>query len=265
MATDPCSCNGDQVQDANGVVLTNGTFSETVTLMGPAGLNVRISASATNTGILNPVDKLPLPLPTNLTETSPGVYQITFYHEDRIGYDIQEFEFSSGGPFMVVNTGLSPLMISNVCAYPQMVFNPALPSALVPNDPVIHLGANLVPVSAPAFTPLGGHPLFTVNGAPATVLDPSLNAGINNTIVGIHDIMPGLGMGGSIASPAIPLDADGDLTNGVCPITVSTTISVADPIPTMSEWGLIIFGLLILNLGVIFLYRRIALENVLIQ
>lgn len=29
-----------------------------------------------------------------------------------------------------------------------------------------------------------------------------------------------------------------------------------EPIPTMSEWGLMIFGLLVLNLGVIFLRRR---------
>jgi len=36
-----------------------------------------------------------------------------------------------------------------------------------------------------------------------------------------------------------------------CPSPVTTA-----PVPTMSQWGLIIFGLLILNLGVIFLYRK---------
>ena len=31
---------------------------------------------------------------------------------------------------------------------------------------------------------------------------------------------------------------------------------VIEPIPTMSEWGLIIFGLLVLNLGVLFIVRK---------
>ena len=32
--------------------------------------------------------------------------------------------------------------------------------------------------------------------------------------------------------------------------------TVFEPIPTMSQWGLIIFGLLMLNLGVVFLYKQ---------
>lgn len=37
----------------------------------------------------------------------------------------------------------------------------------------------------------------------------------------------------------------------VCPIATTPQ----QPIPTMSQWGLLIFGLLILNLGVVFIYR----------
>ncbi len=36
--------------------------------------------------------------------------------------------------------------------------------------------------------------------------------------------------------------------------------AVTAPIPTMSQWGLIIFGLLVLNLGIIFLYIHVSLK-----
>ena len=36
----------------------------------------------------------------------------------------------------------------------------------------------------------------------------------------------------------------------------SAPVTPADPIPTMSQWGLLIFGLLILNLGIVLIYRR---------
>ena len=46
----------------------------------------------------------------------------------------------------------------------------------------------------------------------------------------------------SVINEATTMPAD-------CPSVINTTI------PTMSQWGLIIFGLLILNIGVIILYR----------
>lgn len=45
---------------------------------------------------------------------------------------------------------------------------------------------------------------------------------------------------------------DGFTTNTF--VTSSCTIC-ADPVPTMSQWGLLVFGLLILNLGLMFVYR----------
>lgn len=256
MAIDPCSCNGDQVQNIDGTVDTKGTFSETVTVTGSAGLTVRISSNTMNTGILDPSTKVAMILPANLTETSPGNYQITFYHEDRTGYNIEEFEFSNGGAFMVVNAGLTPVKISNVCAYPQMVFSPAIPTNVQPTDPAFTLGANLVPVATPTFTSLAGHPVFKVNGNSATSFNPATTVGGNNVIIGTHDIMAGTGMGGTITAPAVPLDGD-VAVDGVCPIMVSSTIAVVgDTIPTMSEWGLLIFGLLMLNLGVFAIQRK---------
>jgi len=38
--------------------------------------------------------------------------------------------------------------------------------------------------------------------------------------------------------------------------TITCTTTNCEAIPTMSEWGLMIFGLLMLNLGVVFLYRQ---------
>lgn len=43
---------------------------------------------------------------------------------------------------------------------------------------------------------------------------------------------------------------------GAC--TACPTAAAQAPIPTMSQWGLMIFGLLVLNLGVFFLYRKQA-------
>lgn len=47
------------------------------------------------------------------------------------------------------------------------------------------------------------------------------------------------------------------LSAGACATCAAAPPAVAQaPIPTMSQWGLLIFGLLVLNLGVIFLYRK---------
>ena len=56
------------------------------------------------------------------------------------------------------------------------------------------------------------------------------------------------------------------LTDATTGCSASGVVSVnmgpcAELIPTMSEWGLIIFGLLILNLGIFFLYRKKRMLN----
>lgn len=45
-------------------------------------------------------------------------------------------------------------------------------------------------------------------------------------------------------------------SNDVQMYKITCTATDCTPVPTMSQWGLMIFGLLILNMGVIFLYRR---------
>ena len=65
MAFDPCSCNGDQVLNADGTVAMTGTFSETVTVNGPPNLNVRIrTISASSGSDPNSVSYTHLTLPT---------------------------------------------------------------------------------------------------------------------------------------------------------------------------------------------------------
>ena len=252
MAEDPCSCNGDQVLNADGSVATVGTFEETVTITGTAGLQVRVAAA---TGMLNTT------LPAMMTETSAGTYEITFNHTDRVGYSISRFEFSNNGGvgFSTVTDGTNPVTISNVCAYPRVVCNVVIPSSITPNDPPITLSLNETSTDV-SFTPLTGFPRFTVNGNPATIFDPSdptLNLG-NYTIVGTFDIMAGTGQGGTTSNPAIPIDKDNDANTGVCPVRLTKTPFTLNPapIPTMSEWGLIIFGLLVLNMGVFFIRKK---------
>ena len=252
MVSDPCSCNGDQVLNADGSVATTGTFEETVTVTGPTGLQVR---AADATGLLN------TSLPAPLTEIAPGSYQITFNHTDRMGYSITRFEYSidNGLTFHTATplNGVTPITVSNVCAYPRVVCSPAIPSSVIPSDPPITLGLSETSTDV-SFMTLTGYPQFTINGNPATVFnpaDPSLAAG-NYTILGIYDITAGSGQNGTATNPAIPIDKDGNASNGVCPVNVFAKNLDLRPIPTMSEWGLLIFGLLIMNISVFFLRRR---------
>ena len=254
MASDPCSCNGDQVLNADGSVATVGTFEEIVTVTGPAGLQVRVAAA---TGMLNTI------LPASLTEmpVGSGTYQIEFNHTDRAGYNITRFEFSTdnGVTFNTVTgmDGLTPITVSNVCAYPKVVCSPMIPSSIKPTDAPIVLGLSETSTDV-NFMTLTGYPQFTINGNMATVFDPSdpsLLAG-NYTITGIYDITAGSGQNGTALNPAIPVDKDGDASNGVCPISAPAKAVDLVTIPTMSEWGLMIFGLLIMNLSVVFLKRR---------
>lgn len=45
-------------------------------------------------------------------------------------------------------------------------------------------------------------------------------------------------------------------TFSVCTVEACIPVPPTPPIPTMSEWGLLIFGLLVLNLGVYYLIKR---------
>ncbi len=268
MGDDPCSCNGNQVLNADGTVATPGTFSEVVTITGPANLFVRVKTITD--AALNPFT-----LSDNrLTETPPGsgTYEITFNHTDRLGYSITEFEYAStaaevaAGTYTLVTSGapdFDPVTISNVCAYPRVICSP-LASSLMTTDAPINLSVTELSKDVSFI----GVTQFTINNSTVvTAFDPASTSVVvgNNIVVGIYDIEEGTGMGGTIATPAIPINVSGP---GVCPISLpAKSIQVIAPpvaantIPTMSQWGLIIFGLLILNMGIVLLYRRENLED----
>ena len=159
--------------------------------------------------------------------------------------------------------GLTPISLSNVCAYPQIACATALPNTMNITDAPIDLGVNLISTGSPNFVPLGGFPKITVNGVETNTFDPSSSFAQvgNNTILMTYDFVGGTGDNGTIANPALPLDLDGDINNGVCPVSLpAKTIVIAEPIPMMSQWGLIIFGLLILNLAIGFVHKKTAIE-----
>lgn len=74
-----------------------------------------------------------------------------------------------------------------------------------------------------------------------------------------YDFYHASGASGSIVLTINGVDA-APFPISVCSASSCVTTTVA-PIPTMSEWGLLIFGLLVLNLGVIFLYKRETIFN----
>ncbi len=101
-------------------------------------------------------------------------------------------------------------------------------------------------------------------GFPAQQTADIQNAGLNG-VVNFDVTIPTFNFGDVAGGIFIQDNLFGTCTsntiNGLLPANAgactSCTPAVAQaPIPTMSQWGLLIFGLLVLNLGVIFLYRK---------
>jgi|GEM_PF-5872458 len=104
--TDPCACNNDQT--SNGA--EDGTFGETIEVLGPAGLNVIVGAGS---------EGLDVPEGTQFTESIPGVYQLRFNHVDLIGYTILlEGRNDAGVTFPLLDSNNNQLTIGNACQYP---------------------------------------------------------------------------------------------------------------------------------------------------
>lgn len=79
------------------------------------------------------------------------------------------------------------------------------------------------------------------------VIIPSFNFSDVAGGIAIEDNIFG-GCSSNVVSGTIPANA------GAC--TSCTPAVATAPVPTMSQWGLLIFGLLTLNLGLIFLYKK---------
>jgi hypothetical protein len=162
--TDPCSCNDDAspiIFDAEAGTYDNpndGTFGEVVSVSSPAGLpnglDLRVTAV---TGALDVTvgDALIF---------DAGAYEIAFNHPDDVGYTITIDQFVNDRAL-----GLD-LTISNICAYPNPVFDPTLDPIYCNFEEPITLGGTDDDDVNASPTPAS----FTVNGSStATVFDPT--------------------------------------------------------------------------------------------
>ncbi len=205
-ATDPCTCNGDQ--GVNNMV-GDGTFSETVTINGPADVMVRIATETVGT------TDLVLPAMATQTGAGTGAYNITFNHVDREGYDITLVEFSTDGGITwmtATDTNGDPIAISNQCAYPILDF--AFDSPLCSTASPINLSTSLNTTVSGTFTPDASGTTFTVDGNAATTFDASTAGAGSHTIIGTYITDNGTGQGGTTINPAVATNASS------CPITV---------------------------------------------
>ncbi len=223
-ANDPCACNNDQ--SANGA--GDGTFSETVTVTGPPGLIVQASVASSG---------MDIPAPAAFTEVAPGRYVLTFNHVDRLGYQVfVEFSSDGGNTFdNALNAAGNQLTISNVCAYPVIAFTTALPNQLCADDAAINL--ILVETSTDVtFSPLTTTVTVDGGGAAATpfLFSPAVVGAGAHTVTATYDYSVGTGMGGTLANPAIPINA--------CPVSFTQNVTI-NALPTAtaacSENGLI--------------------------
>ncbi|MEL7248324.1 MAG: hypothetical protein AAFO03_07890, partial [Bacteroidota bacterium] len=162
--TDPCACNDDAspiIFDPTTGTYDNpndGTFNEVVTIMAGMGQEFRITAVSGGFGV-NVGDIF--------TDAGGGDYTLSFDHADDVGYIITAFQFFGGVPIG------DPLTISNVCAYPNPIFDPELDAIYCNFEESTPLGGTDTDgVGADAVS-------FTINGLPATTFDPeALGAGI---------------------------------------------------------------------------------------
>ncbi len=180
--SDPCICNNDSA--------TNDphTFDETVTVSGPAGATwTVVSSSGTNGAGAG----------ATLSETSSGVYEITFSHNDGVGY------------LMEVSDGTNTLFASNVCQYPNASFTVDASYCMADDtdyDLTTLVMENSVPLQA------GTVIMVMVDGVATTMFNP------NTLGIGSYPIMAqydGSGTGGDGTAAGNATDAySGDTNNG---------------------------------------------------
>ena len=174
-----------------------------------------------------------------------------------------QFLAESGTTYIIVVGGLSDqngpfqLDITNVC--PEGLTNYTAPAAVVKNSTCTTMGdePTLGSISAPvagegeSLCPEGSNLEYsTDNGDSWSTTVPTYNQTEAMTIM----TRCNCDLGGSSNVQLLRTTDVSSITTSVP--TDPDTCPTAAAIPTMSQWGLMIFGLLVLNLGVVFLYRR---------
>lgn len=160
-----CSCMN------NATTLSNGQFSETVTIAAPTGQTWQVQS---NTGFFQaggappPAAPTLVPLGTVIPESAgePGIYQISGVHVDGNGF------------FLTVTNGTDILNVSNTCYYPEISIT-NFPDEICMSSLAVTLTGNA--------NGAAGTGSFTIDGNPATVFNPQLLGAGNHTIVYTFD------------------------------------------------------------------------------
>lgn len=155
----------------NATNLTNGQFSEVITIAAAPGETWEIQ---TNAGLYLPDSPAPpsapvqIPLGTDFVESEdePGIYRLFGIHVDGLGFSI------------TVTNGSEVLMITNTCYYPEI--------SIVNFPDEICLSSLPVTLEGSA-NGAAGTGSFTVDGVPASVFNPQLLGAGNHTITYTFD------------------------------------------------------------------------------
>ncbi len=166
--SDPCVCINNAAANA-GV----GQFSETVTVQGSTTGTVWTVVSASGAyeapALLDGTQAgtVALAAGTVLVDNGDGTFDISFVHNDAVGYVIS------------VTDGTNVLSISNTCNYPEAAIV-GIPQNLCTTDLDIYLLEG---------SPTGG--TFTIDGVAATTLDPATFAAGDNALIEYTYTNPG--------------------------------------------------------------------------
>ncbi|WP_367389207.1 T9SS type A sorting domain-containing protein [Lewinella sp. LCG006] len=211
--TDPCACldNATIIDLDAGTGGDDGQFSELVSIVNPFTESLPPGQTWTVVGATGAFDAFNVPpvgtqsagVPiatdgsvTLIYNNTDETYEIPFVHVDAQGYTLM-----IEGPFAVGNPANTTFTISNTCQYPNPVFDPALPSTIQDDDPIITFGA----------TDTNGNGAdmvtFTVDGIPQTQFDPAAYTEGDHIVVmtfdGAADGNGGISPDGGI-TPAAP-------------------------------------------------------------
>ncbi len=205
VAADPCSCNNDQ--SANGA--GDGTFSETVSVVGTCGFTLFADAGASPASIAGAMFTAGPPDPASGLCT----YTLTFNHVDGVGYDLCVVD-AFGNPINSATTGLQ-ICFSNVCEYP-VITEPALGPYCSSDGAVTPLDGLVSEVSGNP-----GTVSVTVNGNATNSFDPGALGAGSHTVEWTFSGSFVDDNGGTVIDPAYP----------GCETTFATIVDVEDGPP----------------------------------
>ncbi|MEL7250829.1 MAG: hypothetical protein AAFO03_20540, partial [Bacteroidota bacterium] len=174
--TDPCACldNATIIDLDAGTGGDDGQFSEVVSVSNATGGMLPANQIWTVTAASGALDAynipaigvqsagVPVATDGSVTLTfNAGIYELPFVH-----VDAQDYSIMVEGPFGQGSAANVTLTISNICQYPNPIFDPVLPDFICGTEPAITLdGIDTNGGTDDAIT-------FTINGTPATEFDP---------------------------------------------------------------------------------------------